>query len=105
MKNLFSLIDVFRKGSAVADVVRAKNWGALGGVLSVLLFSLSQAAKAFGFDIGLTTEQADAIAFGIATAAGVFTTYATSDKVGILPPKPETPAAAGADVPSDPSGA
>jgi hypothetical protein len=102
MKNLFSLIDVFRKGSAVADVVRAKNWGALGGVLSVLLFSLSQAAKAFGFDIGLTTEQADAIAFGIATVCGVYVTYATSDKVGLLPERKADPAA---DVPSDPSGA
>lgn len=88
MKNLFSFLDIFRKGCSVADVVRAKNWSALGGVLSVLLFAMAQLAKEYGYDLGITPEMAERVAFGIATVAGVFVTYATSDKVGILPAKP-----------------
>jgi hypothetical protein len=99
--NFFSLlptvIDIFRKGSAVADDVKGRNWAALGGALGLLIYAIAQAAKRLGYDLPIDNDTAQHIGVGIASAAGVFVTYGTSKGVGILPAKPADPAPA-ADV-------
>jgi hypothetical protein len=90
LKHLINAIDIFRKGSCVADAVKAKNLSALVGATAVLLYSLARIAKDQGYDLGISYEAARDIATGIGAIAGLFVTFATSDKVGILPPKRQT---------------
>jgi hypothetical protein len=94
MKTIFALLNVFRRGSAVADPAVWKNRSALVMALSALIVALAQAAKGLGHDIGIDNDTASAIAGGIAAIAGLFNNFATSDKVGIpgLAPVPPEPA-------------
>lgn len=94
-----SAFDVLRKGSAVADPKLWKDRTALTLALTGLLLAIVHAAKGFGYELPITTEDAGAIAGAVAVVVGLFGNYATSDKTGILPAKPETTAN------SDPSGA
>lgn len=86
-----ALFNCFRKGSAVADVVKAKNWGALGIALGALIAALANAAKALGYDIHMDPDTASQIGTGLAAVAGLFVTYGTSKSVGFLPPLPASP--------------
>ncbi len=95
MNKLTALLGLFRQGSALSDPAVWKNRSALVMALSGAIVAAAQVSKAFGHDFGIDNDTASAIAGGIAAVAGLFSTYATSDKVG-LPPKPETP--------SDPAG-
>lgn len=88
MTNLFSLLDLFRKGTTVADPALWKNRSALVMALSAFIVTAAQVAKGYGYDFGIDHDTASAIAGGIAAVAGLFSTFATSDKVG-LPAKPE----------------
>lgn len=103
MNKLFAFIDLFRKGSAVADAARAKEKAAIVGTLSVFLYAAAEIAKEFGYDLGVSPEMAQHLAMFIGSVSGLFVTYATSDKVG-LPPKREAPDDAspgGPDVPGN----
>jgi uncharacterized membrane protein len=100
MNKVSALFDLFRRGSAVADPALWKNRSALVMALSALIVAAAQVAKAFGYDFGIDNDTASAIAGGIAAVAGVFSTYATSDKVGVLPAKPSSPDPAGSDLPN-----
>ena len=106
MKNLLAIFNAFRRGGSLVDVVRGKQWGAFAGVCGTFIMALAQVARAFGLDLALTSEAAEQIGLGIAAAAGVFVTYATSNKVGLpgLPPMPAKPAPADPPAP-DLSGA
>lgn len=57
--------------------------------LSAFIVTAAQVAKGYGYDFGIDNDTASAIAGGIAAVAGLFSTFATSDKVGVLPAKPE----------------
>jgi uncharacterized membrane protein len=99
MNKAFALFDLFRKGSAVADPAVWKNRSALVMALSALIVTAAQVAKGYGYDLGIDNDTASAIAGGIAAAVGLFSTFATSDKVGVLPPKSGADTPAGADLP------
>jgi hypothetical protein len=88
MKKLFAFVTVLRRGSVVADPVTWKTRSALVIALSGLIVAAAQAAEAFGYDTGIDADTATAIAGGIAACVGVWSTFATSDKVGILPADP-----------------
>jgi hypothetical protein len=103
MTKLFAFLELARRGSAVTDPALWKNRSALVMALSAFIVAIAQVAKAFGHDIGIDNDTASAIAGGIAAVAGLWSTYATSDKVG-LPPKREAdpaPPSGGPDVPGN----
>lgn len=90
MNKLLAFIEVLRKGSSVADPALWKNRSALAIALAGVLAALVQLAKAYGYElpVPLTHDEILAIAGGLATLVGLFVTYGTSDKVGVLPAKP-----------------
>lgn len=81
------IFDVFRKGSAVKDAVSAKNKAMLGIAIGGFISLVPALAKVAGYNVELSQDDANQIGVAIATVAGLFSTYATSDKVGILPAK------------------
>jgi len=91
MNKLVAFFDLFRKGSAVTAPGLWKNVSGFTIALSGLLLAGCNVAQSFGYAFALTPEQASNIALGVATVAGLFSTYATSDKVGLLPAKPPVP--------------
>ena len=90
MGKLLAFLDLFRKGSMVADPKLWKDRAALTMALAGVLMAAIQIAKAYGYEIPIDEDAATALAGGIAVLVGVLSTYTTSDKVGVLPPKPES---------------
>ena len=93
MGKLLDLLDLFRRGSAVTDPALWKNRSALTLALTGLILVIVKVAGGYGYAIPIGETEAASIAAGVAVLVGLFSTYATSDKVGLLPAKP---------VPSDP---
>lgn len=90
MTKLWMLFSVLRMGRAVADPALWKSRSGLVVGLSALIVALAQVAKVFGFDAGIDNDVATAIAGGIAAIVGLWSNYATSEKVGLgAPPEPE----------------
>lgn len=85
MGKLLAVLNVFRKGSAVADPALWKNSGMLAAALVALIAAADRLAAAFGWPLGITESDAQAIAAGVAAVAHVLLTLASSDKVGVLP--------------------
>jgi hypothetical protein len=88
MNKLLAFFDLFRKGSEVADPALWKNRSALVIALAAVIVAAAQVAKGYGYDFGIDNDTASAIAGGIAAVAGLLGNFATSRKVGLLPPKP-----------------
>lgn len=83
-----ALLDLFRTGSALADPAVWQKRAAAVLALSAFLMGGSYALKAFfGIDLGLTNDDANAIAGGVVTLVGLFIALATRKDVGVLPPK------------------
>jgi hypothetical protein len=97
MGKLLAFIDLFRKGSAVADPQAWKERSAATIAVAGVIAALVQIAKLYGFELPLDQDAILAVAGGVATVVGLFVTYATSAKVGVLPPKPEADLPGGAD--------
>lgn len=91
MGRLLDFLDLFRKGAAVSEPALWKNRSALTLTLTALILTGCRVAKGFGYDIPITETDAATIAAGVAIVVGLFSTFATSDKVGILPAKPVSP--------------
>jgi hypothetical protein len=99
MNKLLAAINVLRRGSAVADPALWKKGGiALQVAITAFLLSLNSVAKAFGHDLQLSPQTAGEIATGLVAVVGVLFTVITTDKIGILPAKPEVPADPAASV-------
>ena len=88
MSKLLDLLDLFRKGAAVSEPALWKNRSALIMALTALILTGCRVAKGFGYDIPINEADAASIAAGVAVVVGLFSTYATSNKVGLLPAKP-----------------
>jgi hypothetical protein len=82
MGKITALFGLFRRGAALADPGALQN----SAVLAALVVALAGMAKAFGYDLHIDDQTAQAIAGGVAALAGVVLTI-TSKSVG-LPPKP-----------------
>ena len=91
MSKIFLFLDLLRKGNAVADKELWKNRSALTLALTALILTGCKVAGGFGYDLPIGETEAASIAAGVAVIVGLFSTYATSDKVGILPAKPVQP--------------
>lgn len=83
MNRLLAFLELFRKGSEVADPALWKNRSALVIALAAVIVAAAQVAKGYGYDLGIDNDTATAIAGGIAAIAGVLSTLTTSKKVGI----------------------
>lgn len=91
MRKLLDLLDLFRKGAAVSEPALWKNRSALTLALTALILTGCRVAKGYGYEIPISEADAASIAAGVAVIVGLFSTYATSGKVGILPAKPVQP--------------
>lgn len=87
MSKILDFFDLFRKGAAVSEPALWKNRSALVLALTALILTGCRVAKGFGYDIAVTETDAATLATAIAVVVGLFSTFATSDKVGVLPPK------------------
>ena len=93
MGNLFALVDVFRKGSAVADPALWRNRGGLTAALALLFMSTAAAAKGFGYDLPIDHDTAMALGGSIAFVVGLLTHAGTTPSVGLLPARTVSPVA------------
>ena len=91
MGKLIDLLDLLRKGSAVTDPALWKNRSALTLALTGLILVVVKVMKGYGHDLPIGETEAASIAAGVAVVVGLFSTWATSDKVGLLPAKPVQP--------------
>ena len=91
MNKLILFFDLFRKGASVSDPIIWKNRTSLTLALTALILTGCKVAKGFGYDLPISETEAASIAAGVAVIVGLFSTYATSDKVGLLPAKPVHP--------------
>ena len=104
MGKLIDLLDLLRKGSAVTDPALWKNRSALTLALTGLILVVVKVAKGYGYDLPIGATEAASLAAGVAVLVGLFSTFATSDKVGLLPakvqpdPLPAIPGAAEPDL-------
>lgn len=87
MGRLLDFLDLFRKGAAVSEPALWKNRSALVLALTALILTGCRVAGGFGYVLPITETDAASIATAIAVVVGLFSTYTTSDKVGVLPPK------------------
>ena len=87
MGRLLNFLDLFRKGAAVSEPALWKNRSALVLALTALILTGCRVAGGFGYVLPITETDAASIATAIAVVVGLFSTYTTSDKVGVLPPK------------------
>ena len=102
MEKLFSILALFRQGNAVANPAAWKTGAITAMALVPFLLSLDRVATAFGYPLGISQQDADAIAAGIVAITGIVSHVITSDKIG-MPPKrePDVPTL-GAIVPNVP---
>ena len=91
MSKILDFLDLFRKGAAVSEPALWKNRSALTLALTALILTAAKVAGGVGYAIPITETEAATLAAGIAIVVGLFSTFATSDKVGILPAKPVQP--------------
>lgn len=89
MNKILALIDLFRKGEAVANKAAWKRGQITVTALGGVMLAGTQVASAFGYDLptGVTEETVNYLAAGIIGVTNIVLTYITSDKVGILPEK------------------
>ena len=100
MNKLILFFDLFRKGSAVTDPKLWKDRTSLTLALTGVILAIVKVAGGLGYAIPISETEAATLAAAVAIAVGLFSTYATSNKVGLLPakvqpePVPEVPRAA-----------
>lgn len=87
MSKILDFLDLFRKGAAVSDPKLWKDRTALTLALTGVILAVVKVAGGLGYAIPISETEAATLAAAVAVAVGLFGNYATSDKVGILPPK------------------
>lgn len=82
-------IDVFRKGSEVANAEAWKTGQITGTLVGGLIIALANISAAYSHPLPIDTGTANVIGAGIVAFANVLLTAATSKRAGLLPAKPE----------------
>jgi len=80
-------LNVFRKGSEVANPEAWKAGQITGTIVGALLIALVNLAQAYNVQLPIDADSANAIGGGIVAVANILLTAATSRKAGILPAK------------------
>lgn len=99
MGKLSAIIDLFRKGSEVANAEAWKKGQITANTVIALLAAIAATARAFGYPIPVDNDGIAAIGGGLFALSNVIFTVVSSSRVGLLPAKPVQP-----DSQSDPSG-
>ena len=87
MSKILDFLDLFRKGAAVSDPKLWKDRTALTLALTGVILAIVKVAGGLGYAIPISETEAATLAAAVAIAVGLFGNYATSAKVGLLPPK------------------
>jgi hypothetical protein len=95
---LGSYMDLFRKGSEVANVEKWKSHQITGTMVAGVLIALMNLAKVYGYElpIGITTDDLNQLAVGVIAVANIMLTCTTSKRAGLLSAKPDV--SVGSDV-------
>ncbi len=89
MEKILAILNLFRKGAAVADKESWKK-GQIGAtVIGALIIAIAQAATAFGYPLPIPEELATQIGAAVIGVVNFVLTYITSESVGLLPEKQE----------------
>lgn len=83
MDKIKSILNLFRKGSAVLEPAKWKNRQITATVLAGAILALINVLSAFGFAIPIDVETANAIAAGLIGLVNVVLTMTTTDKIGL----------------------
>jgi hypothetical protein len=100
MTKIGAVLDALRFGGVVAD---KKNWvtkNGLAAAVAGLVLCATPFVKGTPVEAVINPQFADAIAYIVIAVAGLFVGAGVSDKVGVLPAKPEATPAAQSDVPN-----
>ena len=88
MTKLLALLDLFRKGNAIADPALWKNRQIAATVLLPVFGALVATLDAFGVKVPLDDTQITQLVTGLVVLLNLVLTLTTPDKVG-LPAKPD----------------
>jgi hypothetical protein len=88
MNKLLAILDLFRKGNAVADPALWKSRQIKATVLLPAFGALVAVLRAFGLEVPLDDTQITQLVTGLVVVINLLLTYSTTDKVG-LPAKPD----------------
>lgn len=86
MGKLLAILDLFRKGSSVADPALWKTGQITATSIAALFVAISHIATAFGYSLPIDQSAADAVAGGLVALLNVVLTVTTSKTIG-LPPR------------------
>lgn len=86
MGKITALWALFRQGQSVADPALWKTRQITATVLAGVLVALVNVAHAFGLEIPLDMDTANAIAAGAIGVVNLVLTITTSEKVGLISP-------------------
>lgn len=89
MNKLLAFVDLFRKGEAVANPQAWKTGQITATSLAGVVLAAMHVAAAYGHPLPAAVDEGVVTALCAATigVVNIVLTYATSDKVGILPAK------------------
>ena len=89
MNKLLALLDLFRKGNAVADPALWKSRQIAATLLLPTFGALIAVLRAFGLEVPLDDTQITQLVTGLVVLLNLVLTLTSSDKVG-LPAKPDS---------------
>ena len=89
MNKLLTLLDLFRKGNAVADPALWKSRQIKATLLLPVFGALVAVLRAFGLEVPLDDTQITQLVTGLVVLINCLLTVSTTDKVG-LPAKPDS---------------
>ena len=89
MNKLLALLDLFRKGNAVADPALWKSRQIKATLLLPTFGALIAVLRAFGLEVPLDDTQITQLVTGLVVLLNLLLTVSTTDKVG-LPSKPDS---------------
>lgn len=87
MEKLAALWSLFRVGESVSDPVAWKTRQVTATVLAGVLVAAVRVLRAFGVEVPVDQADLEAVAAGVLVVVNVVLTYATTDRIGLLPAK------------------
>jgi hypothetical protein len=87
MNKLSAIIDLFRKGSEVANAEAWKKGQITANTVIALLAAIAATARAFGYPIPVDNDSIAAIGGGLFALVNLIFTVVSSSRAGLLPAK------------------
>jgi hypothetical protein len=83
IKKTKAALELFKAGKRVSDPVKWKNRQIESSVLVAAIWSVINAAEAFGYTIPVSSEVVDSAAVAILAVVNVVLTVTTTNKIGL----------------------